>query len=241
MGPIKVIINKELKIGFNSFFIYIVYATFFCITGFVCWFSGENVFSTGQASLGNLFNVFYWTLFLLIPALTMKSISEEQKEGTLELLFSKSIKTWQLIMGKFFAIFLQVLLCLMLTLPYYITIASLGHIDHAVGFCGYFGLILISSAYISIGIFASSITTNPIVAFFGALAIEITFAFIFEFIAGLGSGFFTALFTYLSLEEHFDAISRGVIDSKDLIYLVSVTIAFLALTRHYVCKNRLNQ
>lgn len=145
MGAVKVIINKELKVAFNSLLIYIAYTAFLGVTGFVCWFSGKNIFSSGQASLSNLFNVFYWTLFFLIPALTMKSISEERKEGTFELLFSKPIKTGQVIMGKFLAILLQVVICLALTLPYYITIASLGNVDHAVGFCGYLGLILVLS------------------------------------------------------------------------------------------------
>ena len=211
----------------------------FCLPLVVCWFSGKNIFSSGQASLSNLFNVFYWTLFFLIPALTMKSISEERKDGTFELLFSKPIKTWQLIMGKFFAILLQVVICLALTLPYYITIASLGNVDHAVGFCGYLGLILVCGCYISIGMFASSLTPNTIVAFFITFAIEIGFVVLFEFIAELwGSGFMAALFTYLSIGEHFDAIPRGVIDTKDLIYFISVIIIFLALARHYICKNR---
>ena len=94
MGAVKVIINKELKVAFNSLLIYIAYTAFLCVTGFVCWFSGKNIFSSGQASLSNLFKVYYWTLFFLIPALTMKSISEERKDGTFELLFSKPIKTW---------------------------------------------------------------------------------------------------------------------------------------------------
>ena len=79
MGAVKVIINKELKVAFNSLLIYIAYTAFLCVTGFVCWFSGKNIFSSGQASLSNLFNVFYWTLFFLIPALTMKSISENAR------------------------------------------------------------------------------------------------------------------------------------------------------------------
>lgn len=204
MGAVKVIINKELKVAFNSLLIYIAYTAFLCVTGFVCWFSGKNIFSSGQASLSNLFNVFYWTLFFLIPALTMKSISEERKDGTFELLFSKPIKTWQLIMGKFFAILLQVVICLALTLPYYITIASLGNVDHAVGFCGYLGLILVCGCYISIGMFASSLTPNTIVAFFITFAIEIGFVVLFEFIAELwGSGFMAALFTYQDYDNSF--------------------------------------
>lgn len=239
MGAVKVIINKELKVAFNSLLIYIAYTAFLGVTGFVCWFSGKNIFSSGQASLSNLFNVFYWTLFFLIPALTMKSISEERKEGTFELLFSKPIKTGQVIMGKFLAILLQVVICLTLTLPYYITIASLGNVDHAVGFCGYLGLILVSGCYISIGMFASSLTPNTIVAFFITFAIETGSCFYLNSLRNYGvPGFMAALFTYLSIGEHFDAIPRGVIDTKDLVYFISVIIIFLALAKHYISKNR---
>lgn len=239
MDVVKVIIEKELKVTFNSLLIYIAYVAFFCVTGFTCWFSGKNVFYSGQASLSYLFSVFYWTLFFLIPALTMKSISEERKDGIFELLFSKPIKTWQLIAGKYFAILIQIAICLALTFPYYITIASLGHVDHAVGFCGYLGLLLVSGCYISIGMFASSLTSNTIVAFFVTFALLIWFQFLFEFIAELwGAGFMAALFTYLSMSEHFDAISRGIIDTKDLVYFITLTTIFLSLTRHYISKNR---
>lgn len=239
MGAVKVIIEKELKVTFNSLLIYIAYVAFFCVTGFICWFSGKNVFFSRQATLSYLFSVFYWTLFFLIPALTMKSISEERKDGTFELLLSKPIKTWQIIMGKYFAILAQIVICLMLTSPYYITIASLGNVDHAVGFCGYVGLLLVSGCYISIGMFASSLTSNTIVAFFVTFAIQIWFQFLFEFIAELWNpGFMTALFTYLSMGEHFDAISRGIIDTKDLVYFITMTIIFQSLTRHYICKKR---
>ena len=240
MGAVKVIINKELKVAFNSLLIYIAYTAFLCVTGFVCWFSGKNIFSSGQASLSNLFNVFYWTLFFLIPALTMKSISEERKDGTFELLFSKPIKTWQLIMGKFFAILLQVVICLALTLPYYITIACLGHVDHAVGFCGYLGLIFTTGCYISIGIFVSSLTSNPLIAFFSTFAITIWFQFLFEMLSSwLGNTFIASVFMYLSVNDHFDTISRGIIDSKDIVYFISIISLFLALARYVICKSRI--
>ncbi len=239
MGAVKVIIDKELKVAFNSLAIYIIYTVFFCITGFICWFSWKNVFYTGQASLSYLFNVFYWTLFFMVPVLTMKSISDERKDGTFELLFTKPIKPWQFLCGKFFAILLQVILCLLLTLPYYITLTSLGHVDYAAGICGYLGLILVSGCYISMGIFASSLTSNTIVAFFVTFAIGVWFQFLFEFIAGLfGSGFIAALFTYLSMGEHFDAIPRGVIDTKDFVYFVSIVTLFLALARYYISRTR---
>lgn len=114
MSAVNVIIDKELKVAFNSLATYIIYTVFFCITGFICWFSWKNVFYSGQASLNYLFNVFYWTLFLMIPVLTMKSISDERKDGTFELLFTKPIKPWQFLCGKFFAILLQIIFCLVL-------------------------------------------------------------------------------------------------------------------------------
>lgn len=239
MSAINVIIDKELKVAFNSLATYIIYTVFFCITGFICWFSWKNIFYSGQASLSYLFNVFYWTLFLMIPVLTMKSISDERKDGTFELLFTKPIKQWQFLCGKFFAIFLQIIFCLALTLPYYITLTSLGHVDHAAGICGYLGLILVSGCYISMGIFASSLTPNTIAAFFLTFAIGIWFQSLFEFIAKLfNSGFMAALFTYLSMGEHFDAIPRGVIDSKDFVYFISITTIFLALARYFISKTR---
>lgn len=102
MSAVNVIIDKELKVAFNSLATYIIYTVFFCITGFICWFSWKNVFYSGQASLNYLFNVFYWTLFLMIPVLTMKSISDERKDGTFELLFTETDQTvaiplWQIL------------------------------------------------------------------------------------------------------------------------------------------------
>lgn len=240
MNPVKVIIKKELNITFNSLLIYIAFTIFFCTTGFIYWLSQGNIFYTGQASLGYLFNVFYGVIYFLIPALTMKSISTEKRDGTFQLLFSKPIKTWQLLMGKFFAIQLEVLLCLALTLPYYITIASLGHVDHAVVFCGYLGLVFTTGCYISIGIFISSLTSNPLIAFFSTFAVTIWFQFLFEILGSLlGNTFIASVFMYLSISDHFDTISRGIIDSKDIVYFISIIILFLALARYIICKSRI--
>ena len=240
MNPVKVIIDKELKVIFNSLLFYIAFTVFFCTTGFIYWLSQGNIFYTGQASLGYLFTVFNGVLFFLIPALTMKSISTEKRDGTFQLLFSKPIKTWQLLAGKFFAILIQVLLCLALTLPYYITIACLGHVDHAVGFCGYLGLIFTTGCYISIGIFVSSLTSNPLIAFFSTFAITIWFQFLFEMLSSwLGNTFIASVFMYLSVNDHFDTISRGIIDSKDIVYFISIISLFLALARYVICKSRI--
>ncbi len=240
MNPIKVIIHKEINVAFNSLPTYIAFIIFFCITGFIYWLSPQNIFYTGQASLTYLFSVFYEVLYFLIPALTMKSIAAEKRDGTFQLLFSKPVKTWQLLMGKYFAIQSEVLLCLALTLPYYVTIASLGHVDHAIGFCGYLGLIFTSGCYISIGIFASSLTSNPIIAFFSTFAISLWFQFLFELIGSwLNNTFLSGFFGYLSISEHFDTISRGIVDTKDIVFFLSLITIFLALTRYVICKRRI--
>lgn len=240
MNPIKVIIHKEINVAFNSMLTYIAFVVFFCITGFIYWLSPENIFYTGQVSLSYLFNVFYEVLYFLVPALTMKSIAAEKKDGTFQLLFSKPVRTWQLLMGKYFAIQSEVLLCLMLTLPYYITIASLGHVDHAVGFCGYLGLVFTTGCYISIGIFASSLTNNLLVAFFSTFAISMWFQFLFELIGSwFRNNVISGFFSYLSISEHFDAMSRGIVDTKDIVFFLSIIILFLALTRYVICKSRI--
>lgn len=239
MNPIKVIIDKELKIAFNSVLVYAVWLASFGVTGFICWLSGSNIFYTGQASLGYLFNVFHEVLYFGVPVLTMKSIASEKKDGTFQLLFSKPIKSWQLIAGKFFAILIEILIMLALTLPYYITIASLGHVDHAVGFCGYLGLICASGCYISMGIFASSLTKNPVIALFATFAITVWFQFLFTGLASLlGNTFIAAILNHLSIAEHFDTLSRGILDSKDIIYFTSIIALFLSLTRYFICKPR---
>ena len=240
MRTVKTLINKELKITFNSILIYIALIVFFGVTGFICWFSWSNIFSIGLVPLSYLFNIFYWALFFLIPFLTMKSIAEERKVGTYELLLSKPITTWQIIWGKFCAILLQVVLCLVLTLSYYITLAYLGHIDHAVGICGYIGLILVSSCYISIGMFASSLTSNPLFAFFISIGVGLCFQKLFEWIAELfGTGLLTNIFHYFAMGEHFDSFSRGIIDTKDIIYFFSIIILFLNLTKYVMNKSRI--
>ena len=240
MNPVKVIIRKEINVASNTMLIYIAFIAFFCITGVVYWLSPQNIFYTGQASLAYLFNVLYDVLYFLIPVLTMKSIAAEKKDGTFQLLFSKPIKTWQLLMGKYLAIQIEVLVCLALTLPYYITIASLGHVDHAVGFCGYLGLVFVTGCYISVGIFASSLTNNPLVAFFSTFAITIWFQFLFELIGTwLRNTFLSGFFSYLSVSEHFDTISRGIIDTQDIIFFLSVITLFLALARYVICRSRI--
>ncbi len=169
----------------------------------------------------------------------MRLIAEEKKSGTLELLLTKPITDWQVILGKFTGTLILICIALALTLPYYITVASLGPVDHAAVWCGYLGLILMSAVYISLGIFTSSISNNQIVGFLLALFIGVFFHFIFEILAGSMSGIFGEVLSFLSISSHFESISRGVIDTKDLIYLFSLILLGLIASEASLSKRNL--
>lgn len=239
MGTIRILIEKELRNQFSSWSIYIGYVLFLCICGFQAWLSSSNIFSLEQANLMPFFVTINWTQFILIPALTMKTIADEKKSGTIELLLTKPIKTWELICEKFFSNLTITIIALILTIPYYITISVLGHVDHGATILGYVGLIEMSACYISIGIFASSLCRTPVSAFFLSFGIGLCFQLLFGLLANqIGTGFMAGLFTYLSMEEHFDTISRGILDSRDLIYFSSIITIFLALSKYFICKTR---
>lgn len=228
MKNIWIITKRELQSIFDSLIAYIMIVVFLALSGLFTWLYGSDIFFVNQASLGAFFSIAFWTLFFFIPALTMKQVAEERRMGTIEMILTKPVSEWQLMWGKFLATFLLICIALLLTLPYYITVWSLGPIDHGAVWSGYLGLLLMSAAYISIGIFASSITNNQIVAFLLALFIGLFFHIIFGFLASNMSGTIASVFSYLSLSGHFESISRGVIDSKDIIFFLS--IIFLGIT-----------
>jgi len=232
-----IIARKELRSYFDSLVAYILLLTFLGFTGFFVWLSGNgDVFFCKQADMKVFFGIANWTLFFFIPAITMKLLAEEKRAGTIELILTKAITNGQLVAGKYIAAFLLVAIALAFTLPYYFTISSLGNFDHGASISGYLGLLLMSSAYIGIGIFASSLTNNQIVAFLLSLIIGISFHFLFGIIASGSSGFLAELFDTLSLSTHFDSISRGVLDSKDIIYFLSVTALGLILSEYIISK-----
>jgi len=211
---------------------------FLGFSGFFTWLFGSDIFFVKQASLQAFFGVAYWTLFFFIPALTMRQFAEENKTGTIELLLTRPINDWQVVFGKFFATLLLIVIALLFTLPYYITVANLGNIDHGAVITGYLGLIFMSAAYISIGIFTSSISNNQIIGFLLALAIGIMFQFLFSLIAGAAGGLISEVLYYLSISTHFESISRGVIDSRDIIFFFSLIFLGLVSTEAVLQKKR---
>lgn len=227
MNTIWIITKRELQSFFDSLIAYILLVLFLGISGFFTWLFGSDIFLIGQASLRAFFSIAYWTLFFFIPALTMRLLAEEKRSGTIELLLTKAVTDRQIVLGKFLSTLLLIIAALFLTLPYVITIASIGNMDAGGVICGYLGLVLMSGVYISIGLFASSMTHNQIVAFLTSLFIGLLFHLIFDLLAGSATGILGQLFNMLSMRVHFESISRGVIDSSDLIYYLS--LIFLGL------------
>jgi len=240
MKPIWIITKRELNSFFDSLIAYILLALFLGFSGFFTWLYGNDVFLINQVTLGPFFSIAYWTLFFFIPALTMRSLAEEMKTGTIELLLTKAVTDRQVILGKFLAALILICIALAFTLPYVITLASIGNLDIGEVLCGYLGLALLSAAYISIGLYASSLTSNQIVAFLSALFIGLFFHLIFDVLANSSSGFLGETFSTLSLSNHFESIQRGVVDSKDLIYFFSIIFLGLFLTETNLSKRKVS-
>jgi ABC-2 type transport system permease protein len=239
MHAVWTIAKRELGSFFDSLIAYILLILFLGFSGFFTWLFGSDIFFIGQASLQSFFNIAFWTLFFFIPALTMRLLAEEKKTGTIELLLTKAVTDREVVIGKFLSTLLLVAIALIFTLPYVVTLANIGNIDFGEIFSGYLGLLLMSAAYISIGLYASSITSNQIVAFLLALFIGLFFHLIFGVLANNNTGFVGQILSTLSLSDHFESISRGVIDTRDLIYFLSIIsiglfLSELSLTKRNV-------
>ncbi len=233
-----IIARKELNSFFDSLVAYILLIAFLGFSGFFTWLWGSDVFYHKQASLNTFFNVALWSLFFFIPAITMRQFAEEKKSGTIELLLTKRLTDRQLVIGKYLACLLLVAIALAFTLPYYVSIARLGNIDHGSTITGYLGLLLMSSAYVSIGLLASSFTNNQIVAFLLALLAGVVFQFILGSVGSGQTGWIGSLLTDLSIPHHYDSMSRGVIDTKDVLYFLALTFLGLMLTEVVISKRK---
>ncbi len=239
MQKIWIIAVKELKSFFDSLTAYILIIVFLGLSGFFTWLYGSDIFFIGQATLLPFFSVAYWTLFFFTPALTMKMLAEENKSGTIELLLTKAVSDWDVVLGKFLACLMLIVIGLLLTLPYFISVASLGPIDVGATICGYIGLVLMSMAYIGIGLFASSISNNQIVAFLLSLFVGVFFLILFNVLSQDLTGTIGAVINFLSMSTHFESISRGVIDLRDIIYFLSISFLGLILAETILSKRNI--
>ena len=239
------VLKKEINSFFASPIGYLVIGLFLVVNGLFLWvFKGEyNILDSGFASLEPFFTLAPWIFLFLIPAITMKSFSEEIRQGTLELLLTKPLSTIQLVLGKYFGALSLILLALLPTLLYVAAISSLEqtgtNLDIGVIIGSYFGLIFLGACYAAIGIFASILSPNQIVSFILANFLCFTAYFAFEALANLNlfsSGTFGI--EDLGLDAHYESISRGIIDTRDIIYFLSFIFLFLALTNFSLSSKR---
>jgi ABC-2 type transport system permease protein len=213
------IYRRELQSYFNSPVAYVVIIVFLVIIG---WFFTSSLFLMNVATLTTVFEIVPWVYIGFVPAITMRLLAEEKKAGTIELLVTKPVKDVEIVLGKFLAAWTLLAAALAPTLIYLITIMPIGEVDLGPVFAGYLGLFLMGGVYVAVGLFASSLTENQIVAFIVTLLIVLALFLVDKMLIFLPEAFSTTL-EFLSVDHHFNSIARGVVDSRDLIYFVSVT------------------
>ncbi|MBT3182272.1 MAG: ABC transporter permease [Deltaproteobacteria bacterium] len=222
---IFIIAKKEYKAYFLSPIAYVYLITFLVI---VNWLFFRSFFLVGQADMRQFFGMMPWIFLFFVPAVAMSKWSEERKLGTLELLFTLPIRDIDIIIAKFLAGVGLIATALILTFPIAITVALVGNPDWGPIIGGYLGLLLLGGAYLSIGLMISSLTENQIIAFI--LGVFLCFIILIigtPMVIGGTSNFITNILQYAGFTPHFDSISRGVVDSSDIVYYFSVMGLFL--------------
>lgn len=233
MGAVLPIFKREFRSYFLSPIAYIFLTVFLILVhGLLFWATGFVVI--GQADLRDFFGLISIVLIFFVPAIAMRLWSEEMKVGTMELLMTFPVKDWEAVAGKFLAAFAIVGLAILLTLPLPISLGIFGKPDAGPIIGGYLGALLLSGAYLAIGAWTSSTTSNQIVSFILAMLILLVGSLGLDWIRQFSPSWLAALLSYLSLRTHYDSISRGVVDIRDLIYYLSVAGFFLYLNTRAV-------
>jgi len=231
------VLTKEISGFLNSLIAYIVIGVFLTTIGLLMWvFPDTSVLEYGYADMDTLFSLAPYVYIFLIPAITMRSFAEEKRAGTLELLLTKPLSDWDIILGKYLASFFLVIFSILPTMVYYFSIYSLGspagNIDTSGVIGSYIGLILLGGVFCSVGILASSLTSNQIVAFIvGAFLCFLLFTG-FEALSSINVWLSQALLIkQLGILYHYEAMGKGLIDSRNLVYFLSVAFIFILITK----------
>src|SRR5918993_843957 len=228
--------KKELRQFFSSLTGYIAIIVFLLVNGLVLFVLKDNILEFGYATLDEFFSFAPWVLLFLVSAITMRSFSEEFKGGTFEILGTRPLSSWQIVTGKFFGSFIVALVALLPTLVYYFTInhlAATTGIDSGAAIGYYLGLVLLTGLFTAIGVCVSSFTTNSVVAFIISLIACVLFYYGFSALSELsvfenGSDYYIEM---MGIKFHYQRISRGVIDTRNVIYFLSLIIFFLLVTK----------
>lgn len=232
------ILKKELSSFFSSPIAYLVIAVYLVINGLFLWvFDGDyNILHAGFSDLSSYFFLAPWIFIFLIPAITMRSFSDEFNAGTIEILRTKPLTDWQLILGKYFGALILAVLAIAPTLIYVFSLYQLGNpignINIGTTIGSFLGLLFLASAYTSIGIFASALSNNQIVSFIIAVFSSFFLFYGFEAMATYTLfGNSDYLIQKIGMNSHYSSIGKGVLDTQDLLYFISVTVFFLFLTK----------
>jgi ABC-2 type transport system permease protein len=229
---------KEINSFLSSLIGYIVITIFLTVIGLFMWvFPGNlNLLDSGYANIDTLFIIAPWVFMFLVPAVTMRMFADEKKLGTIELLLTRPLTDLNIVLGKYLAGLSLVLLALIPTLVYYFAAHTLGNpsgnIDTGAMWGSYLGLLFLAAAFVSIGLFASSLTENQIISFIIAVFLCFFFFIGFESISQLALfGKVDNIILFLGINEHYISMSRGVIDTRDVLYYLSLISIFLILTK----------
>jgi len=232
------LLKKEISGFLGSLIGYVVICVFLITIGLLLWVFpfNSNILNSGYAGIDPLFILAPWVFMFLIPAVTMRSFAEEKKTGTIELLLTHPLSDLEIILAKYFASIALVILALLPTLIYYISVSRLGNppgnIDNGRTWGSYLGLLFLAAGFVSIGVFASSISNNQVISFIFAV---ILCFFCYSGITFIGqyisSGIVGNFIQSIGVSMHYSSMSRGVIDSRDVIYFASISIAFILMTR----------
>jgi ABC-2 type transport system permease protein len=232
------LLRKEISLFLSSLTGYIVITVFLLVNGLFLWVfaSDFNILEFGYTSLDGLFMIAPFVFLFLIPAITMRSFADENKSGTIEMLLTKPLTDLQIVLAKYFASVLLVVVAVIPTFFYVYSVYQLGlpqgNIDMGGTWGSYIGLFFLGTSFVSIGLFASSLTNNQIVSFIVAVFLSLFLYIGFDFIYSLDLfGSVDLLVKSLGINDHYTSMSRGVIDTRDVIYFISLTAIFVLLTR----------
>jgi ABC-2 type transport system permease protein len=235
------ICKKELRQYFSSLTGYIAIIVFLLVNGMVLFVLRDNILETGYATLDQFFSFAPWILLFLVSAITMRSFSDEFRSGTFELLQTRPLTRWQVVAGKFLGSLIVAVIALLPTLTYYFIInhlATTAGIDSGAAAGSYVGLVLLTAVFVSLGICTSSFTTNSVVAFIVSLLVSVILYFGFNALSQLplfqnGADYYIQM---VGIDFHYQSISRGVIDTRDIIYFLSIIAFFLLITKQNLQK-----
>ncbi len=232
------LLKKEIRSFLSSLIGYITITVFLLVIGLFMWVlkTDSNILDNGYANIDTLFFIAPWVFLFLIPAITMRSFADEKRAGTIELLLTRPLTDLQIILAKYFAGFALVLFSLLPTLIYYYSVYKLGNpvgnIDTGGMWGSYIGLLFLGAAFVSIGIFASAITDNQVVSFILALFLCLFIYRGFDLMSAFPLfGKIDNVILALGIDSHYASMSRGVIDTRDVIYFISLIAIFIFSTR----------